>query len=101
MEYVKDFELDGDAYGNPRRSNGGMDVGAVEADWRVRYAANFGDRTRIASVSWDAVEAEDKSVVIPDGGRLNAELKFYVPARGYGIVKFAVDEGAKLFYFPL
>ena len=96
MEYVKDFELDGDVYGNPRRSNGGMDIGAVETDWRVRYSSNLGGCTTVTSISWDAVEADDKGVIIPDGGGLNAELQYGNVGRGYGIVKFAVGDGATL-----
>jgi hypothetical protein len=52
MDYVKDWELKGDAYGNPRRSNGGMDVGAVETDWRPNYAAILGSRTSVKEASW-------------------------------------------------
>ena len=97
MDYVKDWELKGDAYGNPRRSNGGMDIGAVEADWRLRYAAILGSRTSVKEASWDVVATGTPGVLIPDGRTMNVDLDIgSVPSRGSGVVRFAVGEGAVL-----
>lgn len=97
MDYVKDWELEGDAYGNPRRSNGGMDIGAVETDWRPNYAAILGSRTSVKEASWDVVATSAPGVLIPDGGTMNVDLDVgVVPSRGTGVVRFAVGEGAVL-----
>ena len=97
MEYVKDFELDGDVYGNPRRSNGGMDIGAVETDWRPRYAATLGGKISVPEVSWDAVETSSPGVKLHDGNSMSVEWPFGASfRRARGVVKFCVAEGAVL-----
>jgi hypothetical protein len=97
MDYVKDFELDGDVYGNPRRSNGGMDIGAVETDWRPRYAATLGGKISVLEVSWDAVETSTPGVMLHDGNSMSVEWPFGASfRRARGVVKFCVAEGAVL-----
>jgi hypothetical protein len=95
-EYVSDLELDGDVYGNPRRSNGGMDVGAVETDWRPRYAAFLGSRVTVPEVSWEATATGSPGILLPDGSSLSAEWTYGVAGRGTAVVKFTVGEGAVL-----
>ena len=97
MDYVKDFELDGDVYGNPRRSNGGMDIGAVETDWRPRYAATLGGRISVPEISWEAVETSTPGVMLHDGNSMTIEWPFGASLRrARGVVKFCVAEGAML-----
>ena len=97
MEYVKDFELEGDAYGNPRRSNGGMDIGAVETDWRPRYAAMLGGKISVSEVSWGAVDTSTPGVMLHEGNSMAIEWPFGTSLRrARGVVKFCVAEGAVL-----
>ena len=97
MEYVKDFEIDGDVYGNPRRSNGGMDIGAVETDWRPRYAAKLGGRISIPEISWEAVETPTSGVMLNDGNSMTVEWPFGGSfRRARGVVRFSVADGAVL-----
>ena len=97
MEYVKDFELDGDVYGNPRRSNGGMDIGAIETDWRPRYAAMLGGRISVPEISWEAVETSTPGVMLHEGNSMTVEWPFGASLRrARGVVKFCVAEGAML-----
>ena len=97
MDYVTELELEGDAYGNPRRSNGGLDVGAVEKDWRPRYAADLGRRVSVTEASWDVTETVSKGVEIPDGASLTAEWAFgATPRRGNPAIRFTVGTGATL-----
>ena len=97
MEYVKDFEIDGDVYGNPRRSNGGMDIGAVETDWRPRYAAKLGGRISIPEISWEAVETPTSGVMLNDGNSMTVEWSFGGSfRRARGVVRFCVADGAVL-----
>lgn len=78
MEYVKDFELDGDVYGNPRRSNGGMDIGAVETDWRLRYVSTLGGKISVPEVSWEAIKTPSPGVMLHDGNSMVVEWQFGV-----------------------
>ena len=97
MEYVKDFELDGDVYGNPRRSNGGMDIGAVETDWRPRYAAMLGGKISVSEVSWEVVDTSTPGVMLHEGNSMAIEWPFGTSLRrARGVVKFCVAEGAVL-----
>ena len=95
MDYVLPVELEGDVYGNPRRSNGGLDVGAVETDWRGRYAKNLGGRRlTVDAADWQVVENADKSVRLPDGASLDCRWK--LDGQGSPTVKFTVAAGATL-----
>jgi len=97
MDYVLPVELEGDVYGNPRRSNGGLDVGAVETDWRGRYAWNLGKRRLTVTVAdWNVVENPDKSVRLPDGASLACRWNLAGVAPATPTVSFTVAEGATL-----
>ena len=97
MSYVTALELAGDVFGNPRRSNGGLDMGAVEKDWRPRYAADLGRRVSVTEASWDVTETASKGVEIPDGASLTAEWAFgAAPRRGNPAIRFTVGAGATL-----
>ena len=97
MSYVTALELEGDVYGNPRRSNGGLDVGAVEKDWRPRYAADLGRRVSVTEASWNVMETASNGVEIPDGASLTAEWAFgAAPRRGNPAIRFTVGAGATL-----
>ena len=92
-----DFEFDGDVYGNPRRSNGGMDVGAVEVDWRSCYASILGGNISIPDVSWEAVATSTPGVMLKDGNSMTVNWPFGESLqRVRGVVKFLVGEGATL-----
>lgn len=94
-EYIMSKELEGDVYGNPRRSNGGMDIGAVETDWRPRYAADLGRRVTVTSADWTVVEGESGTVRLPDGATLSAEWRIR-SLTATPSVRFTVAEGATL-----
>ncbi|MBR4652330.1 MAG: hypothetical protein IKO72_03135 [Kiritimatiellae bacterium] len=95
MGYATALELEGDVYGNPRRLNGGMDMGAVEKDWRPRYAADLGRQVSVTEASWDVTETARKGVAIPDGASLTAEWAFGAPPRrGKPSIRFVVGAGA-------
>ena len=95
MGIVNAVELEGDVYGNQRRFNGGMDIGAVEKDWRPRYAEDLGRRVSVTDATWDVIETGTRGVLIPDGGSLAADwnLGGRHSARS---VAFTVGEGATL-----
>lgn len=58
-----------DAAGNPRVSNGQMDIGCYEADWRPRYSTDLAPRRlTVTEASAEVYEGDGaKSVVIPQG----------------------------------
>jgi hypothetical protein len=58
-----------DALGGQRVYNGVIDVGAVEADWRAKYAADISKRGEltVTNASPEVVESETKSVCIYPG----------------------------------
>jgi len=97
MEYVSDLQLECDVYGNPRISNGGMDIGAVEADWRLRYAEIFGDGVSVTDASWNVVATDAPGVSIPAGATMTVRW----PSGGryssaHCSIKFRVSDGATL-----
>lgn len=62
-----------DLTGFPRVTNGTRsDIGALEGDWRVRYASDLGRRLKVASASPAVVESPSRSVVLADGTALTA-----------------------------
>ncbi|MGN0847434.1 MAG: hypothetical protein ACI4RA_08645 [Kiritimatiellia bacterium] len=70
----------GDIVGNPRVSNGRLDVGAFEYDWRGDYAATLAPR-HLAVVEADAgVTLAETGVALPAGGALVVE--WTVPSAG-------------------
>ena len=97
MDYVLPVELEGDVYGNPRRSNGGMDIGVVETDWRGRYAWNLGKRRlAVTEADWNVVENPDRSVLLPDGASLVCQWNLTRTGPVAPTVTFTVAEGATL-----
>ena len=68
VKYKSSYLGDKDIYGNPRVSNGKMDIGAVEYDWRGRYRDDLGRRVRsVDEASPEVVETADGTVRIPSG----------------------------------
>lgn len=97
MEYVSDMQLECDVYGNPRISNGGMDVGAVEADWRLRYAEIFGDGVSVPEASWNVVATDSPGVTIPAGATVTVRWPFEnLCSKAHSAIKFRVSDGAML-----
>lgn len=70
-----DWYGDTDVWGNQRVWNGRMDIGAVEADWRDRYAAGVSGSRKFSVVKATAgvTETEGGKVRIADGEELVAE----------------------------
>lgn len=56
-----------DADGLPRVSNGQMDIGAFEYDWRPVYAADLGALGDVCAAAAAVVETDDQKVLIPSG----------------------------------
>ncbi len=56
-----------DADGLPRVSNGKMDIGAFEYDWRPAYAQDLGALGKVVAADAAVVETEDGQVLIPSG----------------------------------
>lgn len=58
-----------DAYGGQRVYNGVIDVGAVEADWRAKYAADISNRGEltVTNASPEVVESETGTVCVYPG----------------------------------
>lgn len=63
-----------DLTGEPRVTNGAMDIGALEADWLPRYADDIRNRrtVEVLSASPDVVETPERHVRLPSGGALSA-----------------------------
>ena len=59
-----------DFYGNPRILGGGLDLGAVEYDWRTDFAADLGGRLQVPMASSNVVETSARTVRLPDGQSL-------------------------------
>ena len=81
-----------------RANNGNrLDAGALEADWRGRYANDVGGKTFSVSVADNAVEeSEMRTVLIPDGARFaGAWTNGSGGMRTYA-VSFVVPEGGTL-----
>ena len=74
-----------------------MDIGAVEADWRLRYAEIFGDGVSVTDASWNVVATDAPGVSIPAGATMTVRW----PSGGryssaHCSIKFRVSDGATL-----
>lgn len=70
-----DVKADWDASGAQRVMNGGRDIGALEGDWRARYAKHIGSRVNVATARPGVVEdTVDGKVTIPAGNGLKLAL---------------------------
>lgn len=71
---------DRDVQGNARISNGRLDIGAVEADWRGRYAKDLSKMgfATVVEASSGVVESDSQTVLLPDAAKL--VLKIDPPA---------------------
>ena len=89
-----------DALGGQRVYNGARDCGALEADWRVRYARDICSRLNVQSADPQVSEQHDLSVRVNEGSSLNATLqrksestykaKFVFRVSSGGLAKLAV-----------
>lgn len=82
-----------DFCGNERVRNATMDIGAIEGDWRVRYARDLSGNRKIAVLVADGrkvVETEDRRVRMMGGA-----FVYTVPYSGY-TQRFAVDGAGTL-----
>ena len=76
---------DSDAYGGQRVYNAAVDIGAVEADWRERYAADISSGSlTVKEASPTVQESASHSLLIPEGGMMrfawhnpNTEMRHY------------------------
>ncbi len=77
------YELDvlgeTDVWGGQRIYNGIRDLGAVERDWRERYAADIGG-VRVASASPAVKETETGGVCLPPGAEISMWRRRSAPA---------------------
>ena len=66
---------DRDAFGRQRVYNNALDVGAVEADWRAKYAADLSGKRAfsVTAASPEVVETGSGAVQLHEGTTLNAE----------------------------
>lgn len=69
-----------DIWGGQRVMNAVQDMGAVEADWRTRYARDLGRGNSVSAVSPEVSETEDRTLLMPSGsiaGRTREETCDY------------------------
>ena len=81
------------------RANNGcrLDAGALEADWRGRYASDVGGRSFVvSSASNSAEETPSRTVLLPDGASLTGEWVNGSGRMRTYLVRFVVSEGATL-----
>ena len=84
---------DCDLSGGQRVYNGRIDVGALEADWRGRYANDISKRMSVLSASPAVVEQPDASVRLPEGASLEGVLAKRAERRYVIVLRFRVSEG--------
>ena len=92
-----------DEWREARRTNGALDIGALEADWRGVYASDIGGYTmEVLGATADVVESESGTVVVNPGqsldavwnGRANGRSSvFLLPLRviGTGVLSVTVN----------
>ena len=117
-----DLATGADAAGNPRVSNGRMDIGCYEADWKPRYSKDLARRVTVTAASSETYEGEDgKSLVVPTGtvaldwakprGCDGGENAFKAQVTGNGTLTITLDgaafatvvaaDGQRAFTYPL
>ncbi len=85
-----------DLTGFPRATNGGRsDIGALEGDWRARYASDLGRGLRVRAASPGASESSTRSVVLSDGDTLAAARDGDGRVHRY-VLRFAVHGDGEL-----
>lgn len=84
---------DCDLFGGQRVYNGRIDVGALEADWRGRYASDISKRMAVVSASPAVVERPDASVRLPEGASLEGVLAKRAERRYIVVLRFRVSGG--------
>lgn len=84
---------DADLSGVQRVMNGAMDIGALEGDWRRRYARDLNRSVvSVEEVSPEVVEAEGRVIRLVDGCSLSAALSFR-PEAGPCEQRLIVEDG--------
>ena len=84
---------DCDLLGGQRVYNGRIDIGALEADWRGRYASDISKRMTVLSATSAVVEQPDASVRLPAGASLEGVLAKRAERRYVIVLRFRVSEG--------
>ena len=97
--------------GTPRISNGHVDAGAAEYDWRVDYATDLSPlNVAVLSVSSNVYENADRMVAIPDGQELVVRIdlpdgtedglpcRFQATVSGQGTLKVYCNDGESAAY---
>ena len=82
-----------DLHGNPRVLGAGMDVGAVEYDWRKDFSKDIGRKLVVTDATPGVVEGEAKSVLVPDGGEVVVGWSDREKAPKGRIFRFNVTDG--------
>ena len=98
-----------EAWREARRTNGALDIGALEADWRGVYASDIGGRTmEVLDATADVVESESGTVIVNPGqsieaawnGKANGRTSvFLLPLRvtGTGVLSVTVNGETRTF----
>ena len=66
-----DLDSATDASGRPRVSNGRIDIGALEADWRPRYSKDIGSHVTVTEATSGIVETDGRKVSFGAGGTVS------------------------------
>ena len=86
-----------DASGSQRIYNGAPDIGALEADWRPRYAMDLGRQFSVGSAASNVVESASGTVTLSAGAKLEGTCS-KAPSLDYVryVLTFAVRNGGSL-----
>ena len=72
-----------EAWREARRTNGALDIGALEADWRGVYASDIGGRTmEVLDATADVVESGNGTVIVNPGQSIEAVWNGKANGRG-------------------